>query len=280
MQTRSLSRIAVVAVALLAWATGCTDSDAQPSGSAGSAVEPQALTARIVAEHPHDPAAFTQGFEFHDGLLYEGTGRVGTTWVDSSTWPDGSEVARADVSEPWFGEGITIAETADGPILWQLTWRDQVAIARNPATLEPLRTVNYTGEGWGLCASGDRLIRSDGSSTLTFHDPIDFSVLGTVDVTEPSGRVDRLNELECTPDGVYANIWSTDRLVRIDPDTGAVTATIDASDLRRAVESRPDVGTIDVLNGIAAIPDSNRFLLTGKLWPASYEVEFTAESNP
>lgn len=273
----------LVVAALLLVPISCAASPAGssiPSGSAESAgPPPEALITRIVAEYPHDPTAFTQGLEFRGDVLYESTGRVGSTYVRSSTWPADTEIARADVTQPWFGEGITIADTDQGPVLWQLTWRDHTAIARDPATLDQLRTVTYDGEGWGICALGDRLVRSDGSDTLTFHDPVDFHVLGTVRVTDAGGSVDRLNELECTPDGVYANIWTTDRLVRIDPTTGRVTATIDASPLRWAVEQRPDAAGIDVLNGVAAIPGTDRFLLTGKLWPVAYEVELAAQST-
>lgn len=274
MPTRQLPRLAVILVVLLAWSTGCSDSsDAQ-------APTPESLVTRIVAEHPHDPTAFTQGLEFRDDVLYESTGRVGSTRVRSSHWPADTEVARVDVTEPWFGEGITIADTEQGPVLWQLTWRDRTAIARDPVTLAPLRTAGFDGEGWGICALADRLVRSDGTDTLTFHDPVDFHVLGTVRVTDGDSAVDRLNELECTPEGVYANVWPTDHLVRIDPVTGRVTATIDATPLRRAIDARPDTIGTDVLNGVAAIPGTSRFLLTGKLWPVAYEVELTAQSIP
>lgn len=278
MPKRQLPRLAVIVAALLVWSTGCSDSSSADT-SAQQTPAPRALVTHIVAEHPHDPTAFTQGLEFRGNVLYESTGRVGGTYVRASEWPLDNEVARADVVEPWFGEGITIADTERGAVLWQLTWRDRTAIARDPITLEQQRTASYDGEGWGICALGDRLVRSDGSDTLTFHDPVDFGVLGTVTVTDEAGTVDRLNELECTPDGVYANIWTTQRLVRIDPSTGQVTATIDASALHESVMARPDAAGIDVLNGVAAIPGTNRFLLTGKLWPVAYEVEFAAQST-
>ena len=165
-----------------------------------------------------------------------------------------------------------------GDRVWQLTWREGVArvYARNGLRL--LRTVPYDGEGWGICFDGRRLVTSDGSSRLAFRDPVSFRVLRRVRVTLDgparvraglaAGAVERLNELECVGGSVYANVWQTDLIVRIDPGSGRVSAVIDASGLLPPAAA----AAADVLNGIAYDPARKLFLLTGKLWPRLYEV--------
>ncbi|WP_280437520.1 glutaminyl-peptide cyclotransferase [Nocardia carnea] len=219
----------------------------------------------VLATHSHDPGAFTQGLEIDGEVLYEGTGMVGQSDVRSIDRRTGAELARVELPLPFFGEGITLA----GDTLWQLTWKEEVAFARDPRTLAEKQRVPYQGEGWGLCRREGRLVMSDGSATLTFRDPVTFAVTGSVAL---ASRTDtRLNELECAEDGsVYANAWPTDQILRIDPDTGRVLSVIDAAGLLPA-EQR--AGT-DVLNGIAQIPGTDRFLITGKYWPTVFEVRF------
>ncbi|MBF6179413.1 glutaminyl-peptide cyclotransferase [Nocardia otitidiscaviarum] len=227
------------------------------------------LRAEVVATRPHDPALFTQGLEIHDGVLYESTGLPGESLVRTSDLATGAEHARADLPAPLFGEGITRA----GDVLWQLTYTEGVAIARDAQTLTELRRTDYEGEGWGLCTRGDRIVMSNGTATLTFRDPETFAPVG--EVTLASRGDTRLNELDCAPDGsVYANAWPTDTILRIDPETGTVLAVIDASGLLPRSARTP---SSDVLNGIAHIPGTDRFLLTGKKWPSSFEVRFVPE---
>lgn len=234
------------------------------------------LGVEIVATHPHDPEAFTQGFEIDGGELVEGTGRVGRSWVAARPVDlDGGQVTLAEyervrvpVEGDLFGEGITVV----GDELWQLTWKDEVALVRDRDTLAEIRRVGYDGQGWGLCALPDRLVMSDGSAELTFRDPVGFDEIGRVTVDREGRKVQNLNELECAEDGsVYANVWQTDEIVRIDPETGHVEAHIDASPLREAL---PDDAGVDVLNGIAQVPGTDRFLVTGKYWPTVFEVRF------
>ncbi|MER6312491.1 glutaminyl-peptide cyclotransferase [Streptomyces sp. NPDC001581] len=232
-----------------------------------SARVPQALRVQVRAALPHDREAFTQGLELHDGLLYEGTGLTGRSVVTAG--PVGGEPSlRVALGAEFFGEGITVV----GDRLWQLTWREGVAFERDARTLAELRRVRYEGEGWGLCAQPDRLVMSDGSSTLFFRDPRDFGKRGSVAVTENGRPLERLNELECAPDGsVYANVWPTDRIVRIDPASGEVTAAVDASGLLGPADRTEGVG---VLNGIAHIPGTDEYLVTGKNWPRMFRVAF------
>ncbi|MBD8505820.1 glutaminyl-peptide cyclotransferase [Hoyosella sp. G463] len=234
--------------------------------------EDATLTVAVVERHPHGRDSFTQGLELSDGVLYESTGLVGSSWIEARTFPGGEVLARADLTDPFFGEGLTVTEE----IAWQVTWQDGVAIARDPATLEERSRTTYEGEGWGLCSYDDdaergaHLVMSDGTSTLTVRDPATFDARETIPVTLDGAPVELLNELECTPDGVYANVWTTDMIVRIDPRTGAIEDVIDASGLL----SRAERQGADVLNGIAAIPGTDRFLITGKLWPVMLEARF------
>jgi glutaminyl-peptide cyclotransferase len=223
------------------------------------------MNIEVLGTRPHDPKAFTQGLEIHGDILYEGTGLAGASSVRASRLATGAELARTELPAPYFGEGITLA----GTTLWQLTWHDGVAIARDPATLAERGRVNYDGEGWGLCAGAGRLIMSDGTDRLTFRDPETFAPTGSIELTSHNGA--RLNELECAADGsVYANDWPTDTILRIDPDSGAVLGTADAAGLLPATER----AEADALNGIAQLPGTDRFLITGKNWPTMFEVRF------
>lgn len=221
------------------------------------------LRLEVVAEIPHDVTAFTQGFEIADGVLYEGTGRVGESELRELDPATGALRRAVPLPGGVFGEGLTVV----GDRIWQLTWRDGVALEWDRASFTLRREVPMTGEGWGLCRDGDRLVRSDGTDLLRFHDPATFAETGSVRVTLGGEPVPALNELECVDGQVYANVWRTDRIVRVDPDDGTVTATVDAAGLladdRRA-------GT-DVLNGIAAV-GGGELLLTGKYWPATFRV--------
>ncbi|WP_159843312.1 glutaminyl-peptide cyclotransferase [Nocardia sp. CY41] len=236
-------------------------------GGCGGVADPAPrMNIEVLGTRPHDPKAFTQGLEVDGDVLYEGTGLAGASSVRASRLTTGEELARTELPAPFFGEGITLA----GATLWQLTWHDGVAIARDPATLAERGRVRYDGEGWGLCAADGRLVMSDGTDRLTFRDPVTFAPTGSIELTSRNGA--RLNELECAADGsVYANDWPTDTILRIDPDSGAVLATADAAGLLPAT-ARADA---DALNGIAQLPGTDRFLITGKNWPTMFEVRFT-----
>ncbi|MEV0031720.1 glutaminyl-peptide cyclotransferase [Nocardia sp. NPDC050793] len=236
------------------------------TGGCGDAEpEPPRLRIEVVGVRPHDPGAFTQGLEVDGDLLYEGTGLRGRSTVRATDLRTGAELARAELPEKYFGEGIARA----GDTLWQLTWQDGVAFARDPVTLEARSQAAYQGEGWGLCTRDGRLVMSDGTNTLTFRDPVTFAPTGSVTLRDHGGA--HLNELDCAVDGsVYANDYPTNRILRIDPDSGVVLGVADAS----ALLTREQRAAADVLNGIAQLPGTDRFLITGKYWPAMFEVRF------
>jgi glutaminyl-peptide cyclotransferase len=231
------------------------------------------LGVQVLNVYPHDTQAFTQGLLLHEGKLYESTGLAGPSIssvreVEPST---GQVIRRVNLPTPLFGEGLARV----GERLIQLTWQDQVAFVYDLATFETLGQFNYDTEGWGLCRDGSRLIMSDGTPTLYYRDPTTFAVLGQIGVTLNGQPLAALNELECVGSLVYANVWLTDRIVAIDKDSGVVVAEIDASGLLTLAERL----AADVLNGIAHKPDTDTFLMTGKLWPKLFEVRLVPRGS-
>ena len=223
----------------------------------------------MVASHPHDTSAFTQGLLWFDGLVYESTGLRGQSVLRIVDLPTGRVLQETAADPQHFGEGLALV---GDQLIW-LTWRAGTAGVYHQDTLEQTGSFTYSGEGWGLCHDGIRLVMSDGSNTLTFRHSSTFEVLGSVPVTRADGTpVNRLNELECVGDDVWANVWLTDRIVVINPDTGAVIAEADMAGI---ISPHPaDADSNDVLNGIAYRPDTGTFLITGKRWPAIFEVRF------
>jgi glutaminyl-peptide cyclotransferase len=228
---------------------------------------PVRLAWETVDAMSHDTGAWTQGLLIDDeGRLFESTGIVGQTSIRELDRATGAVLRSAAPPEEVYGEGLALA----GDRLIQITWRDGVALAWDPDTFAVVDRYRYDGEGWGLCTDGDRLVMSDGSATLAFRDPETFETTGSVQVTAAGQPVTMLNELECVDGDVWANVWETPWIVRIDPATGVVTGVLDMTGLAVPDPSATDPGA--VLNGIAYDPERGTFLLTGKLWPTLYEV--------
>jgi glutaminyl-peptide cyclotransferase len=231
------------------------------------------LAVQVLETRPHQPDAFTQGLLLHEGRLFESTGLEGRSSLREVDPQSGAVLRRWDVDDDLFAEGLALVDDR----LIQLTWQNGRALVYDIESFHdagPLAEYAYEGEGWGLCYDGARLVMTDGSSDLFFRDPTTFELQGSVPVTLDGRPVVRLNELECVGDEVYANVWQTDHIVRIDPATGTVTAVVDAAGLLTD-EERP---MADVLNGIAYDPSSRTFLITGKLWPKMFEVRFVQSS--
>lgn len=231
---------------------------------------PERLKVKVLSVRPHDPEAYTQGLLLHEKRLYESTGLVRQSSLREVDPATGKVRRRIEVPEPYFAEGLALV----GDRLIQLTWQHQRAFVYRLSDFgSGGADLRYDGEGWGLCWDGTRLVMSNGSDRLTFRDPKTFAFLGDVQVTRadrPGQPVSDLNELECVDGQVYANVWQTDEILRIDPRDGRVTAVIDVSGLLTPEERR----TAEVLNGIAWDPDHQTFLITGKLWPKLFEVTF------
>jgi glutaminyl-peptide cyclotransferase len=220
----------------------------------------------VVRSHPHDRSAYTQGFLFRDGYFYESTGLYGRSSVRRVEVETGEVVARHDLPREYFGEGLA---ALDG-LLYQLTWREQTGFIYHVETLEPLGTFRYEGEGWGLTTDGSHLIMSDGTYRLRFLDPTSFQVVHTLEVRDGERLVGRLNELAWVQGEVWANVWQTDEIARIDPATGRVLGWLDVAGL---VSRWDRLRGAEVANGIAYDSLTQRTWVTGKRWPRVFEVE-------
>lgn len=235
------------------------------STTTAAPAHPETLKPEVIRTLDHDPTMYTEGLEIHDDKVFESGGRYGSSSVRVSDAKSGNVLAKQTLPAESFGEGLTLGP--DG--LVQLTWKEGVARVFSPETLKQTGTFSYKGEGWGLCWDGSHYVMSDGSGTLTMRNPETFEVASTVKVTNEGLPMSMLNELECVDGDVWANVYQTDKILRIDPGSGRVTGIVDASSLAAQDNGeRPDV-----LNGIAAVGDGV-FWLSGKWWTHTYEVRF------
>jgi glutamine cyclotransferase len=222
---------------------------------------------RVVDIYPHDSSAFTQGLAYVDGVLYEGTGLLSGSTLRRVDLDTGEVLQSVALGADQFGEGIAVV----GDRIYQLTWQTGTCFVYDSETFERLETLLYPSEGWGLTTDGERLIMSDGTSRLYFRDPATFAETGFVDVRAGDRPVENLNELEWVDGEVWANVWQTDWIARIDPVSGRVIGWIDLAGLL-SLQDRGD-HSVDVLNGIAYDASTGRVFVTGKLWPKLFEVE-------
>ncbi|OFW25998.1 MAG: glutamine cyclotransferase [Acidobacteria bacterium RIFCSPLOWO2_02_FULL_65_29] len=240
----------------------CVAGDAVEQTTKSAALPTYGYT--VVRTYPHDPTAFTQGLQYVDGFLYEGTGQNGQSSIRKVNLETGVVLQRRDLAKEHFGEGITVWNDE----VYQLTWQSGIGFVYDRQTFAPKRTFRYTGEGWGLTRDADGLIMSDGTDTLRFVDPATFAERRRVKVTAAGAAVPRLNELEYVKGEIFANVWTTDEVARIDPATGRVTGWVDLGHL---LTDRERAST-DVMNGIAYDAAGDRLFVTGKWWPKLFEV--------
>ncbi len=225
---------------------------------------------RVVHAHPHDQTAFTQGLVYADGHLYESTGLVGHSSLRMENLDTGRILQFHDVPGPYFAEGLT----EWGNKLIQLTWQSHKGFVYDRFTFKLIRSFPFDGEGWGLTQDGTNLIASDGTATLRFLDPTSFKVVRKLKVKDHGVSVTQLNELEYIHGEIYANVWHTNRIARIDPRNGKVMGWIDLSGLMPGPERQnPEA----VLNGIAYDPIRDRLFVTGKYWPEIFEIKVIPE---
>jgi glutamine cyclotransferase len=265
--------VAVVAVMAVApdgagaEAAARTDTEAavrQKAAPPASTVEH--LVVKVLSVRPHDASAYTQGLVWDRGTLYESAGLYSQSSLREVDPKTGTVKRQLHVPQGFFAEGLAQV----GNQLIQLTWKEGVAFVYDVRSFERVGEHHYEGEGWGLCNDGRRLVMSDGSDRLTFRDLKTFAAIGSVAVRQDGNPVRELNELECVGNVVWANVWQTDEIVRIDPASGQVTAVVDA----RGLLSADELTHADVLNGIAWDAAKKTFLITGKLWPKMFEVVF------
>jgi len=219
----------------------------------------------VMGAYPHDPGAFLQGLVWYDGGFYESTGLYGESSLRRVAFPSGEVLQQVAVPPEYFGEGLTMV----GDRLIQLTWKSKKAFVYDRQTFGLLGDFAYDTEGWGLTYDGTSLIKSDGSDALFFLDPETYQRTRTVQVTLDGRRIQRLNELEWIRGEVWANVWQTDYIVRIDPNSGQVIGVLDLTGLLPTGERR---GGEDVLNGIAYDPETDRTFVGGKKWPLLFEI--------
>jgi glutaminyl-peptide cyclotransferase len=222
-------------------------------------------TFAVARTYPHDPEAFTQGLLFHDGYLYESTGLWGKSTVRQVELETGKVLRSHDLPASFFGEGLALWQDR----LIQLTWKNQVALIYRKKDFSPLGHFTYPTEGWGLTGDGVHLIMSDGSSTLRFLDPDTFHIVRSIEVRSGTQSVRKINELEFIRGEIYANIWKTDYIARISPDTGQVVGWID---LRGLLPEEDRTARTAELNGIAWDAGNDRLFVTGKRWPKLFEI--------
>jgi len=221
---------------------------------------------KLLTAYNHDAAAFSQGLVVNDGEMFEGTGQYGNSELRKVEVQTGKVLEIVPLAKEYFGEGITIL---NGKI-YQLTWRENVCIVYDQATLKATGTFRYTGEGWGLANDGKYLYLSDGTPTIRVIDPVKFNVVRQIRVHAGPRKVEKLNELEFVNGELLANVWYSDHIVRISPKTGEVLGWLDASQLYPAAQ-RPS--REHVLNGIAFDQVTSKLYLTGKNWPQLFEVQ-------
>ena len=255
-------RILVAVAALAACACG-------PVSQAGSIPE---YGYEVVHAYPHDPDAYTQGLFYLNGLLYEGTGLNGRSSIRKVRLETGEVLQKRDIPQQYFGEGIVNWKDR----LFEITWQTQTGFIYDLTGFGLQRQFSYPGEGWGLTQDGKRIIMSDGTAQIRFWDPETLQETGRITVTDEGRPVTELNELEWIKGEVYANVYQTDRIARIDPASGKVVGWIDLTGILPA-EDR--LRQIDVLNGIAYDAKTDRLFITGKLWPKLFEIRLVKKES-
>ena len=221
---------------------------------------------RIKNVFPHDPGAYTQGLVYHDGWLYEGTGKLGRSSLRKIKLTTGEIIGTLSLASELFGEGVCIFNDK----IIQLTWTSRVGFVYDLATFKFIKKINYPTQGWGLTTDGKQLIMSDGSEKIYFLEPDYFTEQARIEVYDHEGEVRNLNELEYINGEIWANVYQTDRIVRIDPETGKVLAWINLGGLLPQKDYRPET---EVLNGIAYDEINKRLFVTGKMWPKLFHIE-------
>jgi glutaminyl-peptide cyclotransferase len=221
---------------------------------------------QVVAKYPHSTESYTEGFFYLDGLFYEGTGIEGHSALLAIQPETGKPVQKRELAPQYFGEGIVDW----GPNIYQWTWKSRVCFVYDRFSFRPLKQLTYTGEGWGMTRTAKELITSDGSATLRFRDPESFKETHHIVVKDGTQTIDELNELEFIKGEIYANVWHSNRIARINPQTGRVIAWIDLSGL---LPDDQKINGESVLNGIAYDVQHGRLFVTGKQWPTVFEIK-------
>lgn len=232
-----------------------------------SDIKPQVQHYKIIGTLPHNPQYFTEGFEFYDDILFEGTGNNGSSIIASYN-PNNNKVYNSlSINNEYFGEGITILKNK----IYQLTYKNKLGFIYDVNTFKKIGEFNFDSqEGWGLTNDGKNLIMSDGTSKIHYIDPVSFKIIKSIEVCDKNGTISNINELEYVDGIIYSNVWMTETILKIDANTGKVLAYINMNGLQNQFNK----SSIDVLNGIAYNKKENLFYVTGKYWPKMFKVKF------
>lgn len=250
--------------------SACKNSNRQNESNQESSIEPKQLGYTILKILPHDTSAFTEGLAWHNDFLYESTGLENKTKIYKIDLATGTIIQKLKVPDPTiFGEGITIFQNK----IYQLTWKNHIAVVYDLNTFKKRGQFEWPHEGWGVTNNGKMLIISTGQSFLYFVNPLTFKVEKRINVEDNYGPVGNINELEFVNGYIYANIWGTNTIIKINAETGKVAGKISLNGILEKGDIPYNPAKIDVLNGIAYNPQNNHFLITGKYWPALFEIE-------
>ena len=260
-------------------AAACSGDKAQAGTTPGpiASTRTPTYTYEIVRTYPHDVGSFTEGLFFHDGKLFESTGEVGKSYIREVDLQTGRAIRQRDLTgkdkagNDYFGEGTMII----GDNLYQLTYKSGDAFIYDWKTFEPKGQLKYEGEGWGLTTDGTSIVMSDGTAAIRFRDPKTFAITRSITVTDHDVPVSNINELEWVKGEIFANVWESNQIARIDPATGKVLGWIDLTDI---LPKSDRTGHEDVLNGIAYDDKTDRLFVTGKYWPKMFEIKLKQRS--
>jgi glutamine cyclotransferase len=264
-----------VLLAIAVFVTACNGGNDQPAPDEddNSIPAPITLTYQVVNQFPHDTSAFTEGFSFHNGQLYESTGSPAElpnsgTWIASIDLKTGKYDRKVNLGTKYFGEGITFI---DGKV-YQLTWKDKKGFVYDAKTFKQLREFPFNDDGWGMTSDGKHLIISTGSSNIYYLTPDSLSFVKKVEVQDNNGYVGSINELEYIDGFIYANKWLTSEILKIDPNTGRVVAKLDLS--KQTADAKSKFPGAQEMNGIAYDSTTGKTYVTGKKWPLIYEIKW------
>ncbi|MFN4984987.1 MAG: glutaminyl-peptide cyclotransferase [Ignavibacteria bacterium] len=264
----NLHRLGIISI-LCAILWGCSETE-KPTGELQSTSTPKReqvdqLSFTIVRRLPHSQEAFTQGLEVYNGAFLESTGQYGSSTIRQVDIPTGKVLKSRAIDKSFFGEGLTELNST----VYMLTWLNQQGLIFDASTLRQTGTFRYSGEGWGITNDGKHLYISNGTSVISVLDPTSWTIVRTIPITLDGMAVSQLNELEWIDGAIWANVWQSDRVIRISPTTGNVTGVLDLTGILPQNERTP---TTDVLNGLAWNPSSKTLFVTGKNWPAVFEL--------
>jgi glutaminyl-peptide cyclotransferase len=231
-----------------------------------SDVVPEKYSYKVIHSYPHDREAFTQGLVYDGGNLFEGTGQKSNSSLREVELATGKVLRQLNLDESLFGEGIAIFHDQ----IFQVTWEDKVGFVYDKSTFKVINKIYYQTEGWGLTTIDNKIAMSDGTNVISYYEPGTFTSVGKIEVFDNKKKVDKLNELEYINGEIWANIWMTDLIARIDPLSGKVLSYVDLKGLLPDKQKNADT---DVLNGIAFDAQGGRIFVTGKRWPQLYEIQ-------